>query len=260
MSEYTVAVIPAHDEAEAIGDVVRRAVQHVDRVIVVDDGSSDATADIAEGEGATVLRLVPNRGKGGALVAGLDAARDAGATRVVTLDADGEHDPDEIPKLLAALDEADVALGWRRVYRSGARRALNGLALFWFRVLDPSIRDTICGFRAFRTEALAKVHNDAGGFAYEHEVILKAVAAGLRLRSVEIATVPNAMSHVTPREVLRANNHFDRWVLRELGSLPLPLWRKGLLAVGCGAGLALGAPAQWVIERSAGPAGGARRG
>lgn len=247
-----VAVIPAHDEAGTIEDVVRRATPHVDLVLVVDDGSSDDTAARAEALGARVLRLRPNRGKGGALVAGLAEATRSGAQRVVTLDADGEHDPDEIPSLLARLDTHDVVLGWREVYRSGARRVLNGIALFWFRVLDPSIRDTICGFRAFRAEALAQVQNDAGGFAYEHEVILRAVAAGLRVTSVPIATVPSQRSHVTPREIVRANNHFDRWVLRELGRLPIPLWRKGILAIGCLLGLALGVPAQrWLDRRAA---------
>lgn len=246
-----VAVIPAHDEESTVEDVVRRAARHVDLVLVVDDGSSDRTHDRAETAGAQVLRLSPNRGKGGALVAGLKAAQALGASRVVTLDADGEHDPDEIPRLLAALDEHDVVLGWREVYRSGARRLLNGLALFWFRVLDPSIRDTICGFRAFRAEALAHVQNDAGGFAYEHEVILRAVLAGLRMTSVPITTVPSNRSHVTPREIVRANNHFDRWVLRELAKIPIPLWRKGALALGCAAGLLVGAPTQWLLDRRA---------
>lgn len=248
-----VAVIPAHDEEATVEDVVRRALTHVDAVLVVDDGSSDATAERAERAGARVLRLSPNRGKGGALVAGLQAAQALGASRVVTLDADGEHDPDEIPRLLAALETHDVVLGWREVYRSGARRFLNGLALFWFRVLDPSIRDTICGFRAFRADALGPVQNDAGGFAYEHEVILRAVAAGLRVTSVPITTVPSSRSHVTPREIVRANNHFDRWVLRELGALPIPLWRKGALAFGCAAGLLVGAPTQWLLDRGAAP-------
>jgi glycosyltransferase involved in cell wall biosynthesis len=247
VSVVSVAVIPAHDESEHVEDVVRRAARHVDRVIVVDDGSRDDTGARAAAGGATVLRLDPNRGKGAALVHGLEAALALGAARVITLDADGEHDPDEIPAFLAALDHHDVALGARTVYRSGARRALNALALFWFRVLDPSIRDTICGFRGFRAEALGAVHNSAGGFVYEHEVILRAVAAGLRLTSVPITTTPSETSHVTPREMVRANNHFDRWVLRELGALPLPAWRKSLLAVGCAAGLAVGLPTAWAL-------------
>jgi glycosyltransferase involved in cell wall biosynthesis len=244
----SVAVIPAHNETAHVEDVVRRAAKYVDAVVVVDDGSRDDTGERAQRGGATVLRLDPNRGKGAALVHGLEAAVAMGAERVITLDADGEHDPDEIPAFLAALERCDVALGCRTVYRSGARRALNALALFWFRVLDPSIKDTICGFRGFRASALAAVHNTSGGFVYEHEVILRAVAAGLRLASVPITTTPSTTSHVTAREMIRANNHFDRWVLRELPSLPVAAWRKPILAAGCVAGLAVGAPAAWAMD------------
>jgi len=242
-----VAVIPAHDEAAHVADVVARALPHVDQVLVIDDGSRDDTGALAQRAGATVLRLEPNRGKGAALAYGCDRARALGAREIVTLDADGEHFPEEIPSLLAALAGADVALGHRAVYRSGARRAANALALFWFRLLDPAVLDTICGFRAFRADALAAVQNDSGGFVYEHEVILRAVAAGLRIASVPVSTTPSTTSHVTAREMLRANNHFDRRVLSLLGSLPLPLWRRALLGLGCAAGLAVGAPAAWAL-------------
>ncbi|MFI5301278.1 MAG: glycosyltransferase family 2 protein [Polyangiales bacterium] len=243
----TIAVIPAHDEEETISAVVSRAGTYVDRVLVIDDGSHDKTAELARQAGAEVLSLNPNRGKGGALRAGLDRAVELGAEVVVTLDADGEHEPDELPAFLKAIENADVVLGAREVYRSGARRALNGLALFWFQLLDPSIRDTICGYRAFRTAVLPKLATNAGGFAYEQEVILLAVQAGLRLATVDIKTVPRQRSHVTGREVLKANNHFDRWVLGHLGSLRLNVWRKALLATGCAVGLAMGAPAEWAM-------------
>jgi hypothetical protein len=78
-------------------------------------------------------------------------------------------------------------------------------------------------------------------------VILRAVAAGLRIASVPVSTTPSTTSHVTAREMLRANNHFDRRVLSLLGSLPLPLWRRALLGLGCAAGLAVGAPAAWAL-------------
>ena len=245
----TVAVIPAHDEEDAVGSVVERARRHVDLVLIIDDGSHDRTAERARAAGAEVISLNPNRGKGGALRVGLAAAVERGAEVVVTLDADGEHNPDELTLLLAATADADVVLGARKVYRSGMRRALNALALFWFQVLDPSIRDTICGYRAFRVAALPKLATEAGGFAYEQEVILLAVAAGLRLKTVDIVTVPRAGSHVKGSDVLRANNHFDRWVLAHLGSLRLGVWRKALLAAGCVAGLLLGAPAEWALDR-----------
>jgi glycosyltransferase involved in cell wall biosynthesis len=243
-----VAVIPAHDEESSIASVVEGARRYVDRVVVVDDGSGDRTAAVARAAGAEVVSLSPNRGKGGALRAGLERARDLGAEVVVTLDADGEHDPHELPKFLAAVARADVVLGARRVYRSGTRWALNVLALFWFRVLDANIRDTICGYRAFRAPVLPSLLAKAGGFGYEQEVILLAVAAGLRIATVDITTAPRAQSHVTPWEIVRANNHFDRWVLAHLGSLKLSLWRKALLATGCLAGLFLASPAEWLLR------------
>jgi glycosyltransferase involved in cell wall biosynthesis len=232
-------VIPARDEAATVGDIVRRARRHSDLVIVIDDGSADATAAVAEASGACVLLLSPNRGKGRALAAGLAAARARGATVLVTLDADGEHEPEEIPKLVARLRDADVALGCRDAYRSVVRRGLNAVALFWFRLLDPSIRDTICGFRAFRADVAPVLESDAGGFVYEHDVLLRAIAGRLRLVSVPITTRPRTRTHVSARDTWRAAAHFGGWVLPRLGDLPIPGWRKALLALGCGVAVAL---------------------
>jgi glycosyltransferase involved in cell wall biosynthesis len=244
----TVAVIPAHNEEATVADVVARTRRQVDHVIVVDDGSRDATAERAHVAGGELLRLTPNRGKGAALRAGLVRALALGAERVITLDADGEHEPEEIPHFLAALDSADVVLGTRQLYRSGMRRVLNGVARFWFQLLAPQIEDADCGFRGFRAAALPKLESKAGGFSYEHEVILLAVAAGLRLANVQVSTNPRAFSNVTSVDVVRSNNHFDRWVLSNLQELPLARWRKGLLAVGCVTGLALGVPTEWVLR------------
>lgn len=241
------AVIPAHDEGKTIAKVVLSACRFVDRVLVVDDGSHDDTAARAQAAGAQVLSLRTNRGKGGALRAGLDAAVALGAELIVTLDADGEHDPEEIPKFLAMLENADVVLGARNVFRSKARGVLNWTALFWFRLLDPAICDTICGFRGFRAATLPQLQSDAAGFAYEHEVILAAIRAGLRLETVAVSTTPRQGSHVTILEMVRANNHFDRWILRHLGSLRVSAWRKLLLGAGCSAGLVLGTPVEWLI-------------
>ncbi len=246
-----VAVVPAHNESATVAEVVRAAARHLDAVLVIDDGSTDDTARVATDAGAAVHSLSPNRGKGGALLYGLDKACESGARVIVTLDADGEHDPDDIPALVSALADADIALGYREVYRSRARRLLNGLSLFWFRLLDPAIRDTICGFRAFRADVLPDLQNDAGGFAYEHEAVLRAVLHGRKITAVKVWTSPAQTSHVTPAEIVRVNNHFDRWVLRHLTALPIPLWRRALLAVGCVAGLAFGVPTEALLRRRA---------
>jgi glycosyltransferase involved in cell wall biosynthesis len=236
----TVAVIPAHNEESTVGSVVERALRHVDKVIVIDDGSTDATAGRATQAGAEVVSLRPNFGKGVALRAGLHRATELGADVIVTLDADGEHDPDEIPLLTQAIARADVVLGARRAYRSDVRRVLNDVALFWFRLIDPDIRDTICGFRAFRSSALPVLTSDAAGFAYEHDVILRAIVAGLVMETVDITTVPRAASHVTLREILRVNNRFTGWVLQHQGELRIPAPRKALLLAGCAGGFVMG--------------------
>lgn len=244
-----IAVIPAHNESTTIVDVVARTVKVVDRVLVIDDGSQDGTGELARKAGAQVHRQEPNRGKGEALRHGLELALEQGGTQIVTLDADGEHLPEDVPGLLMALAEVDVALGARRVYRSGARKAVNRLALFWFQLLDPNLEDTICGLRAFRAEAVPVVQNTAGGFAYEHEALLRAVRGKLRIASIPVQTNSRQGSQVTWDEILRANNHFDCWVLEHMPELPLALWRKVLLYLGCLLGLLVGVPAREVTSR-----------
>ena len=95
------ALIPGYEEGPRIGGVVKAALRHLP-VLVVDDGSTDDTAAVAEAAGARVLRQVPNAGKGAALRAGFRLALDEGYDAVVTLDADGQHDPDEIPRFVSA--------------------------------------------------------------------------------------------------------------------------------------------------------------
>ena len=108
------AVIPAYNEATRIGDVVREAQAYVDDIIVVDDGSDDGTGDVAAKAGARVVRHVQNCGPGAATMTGIEAARALHASIVVTLDADGQHDPKEIPLLLEpAKGGADIVFANR---------------------------------------------------------------------------------------------------------------------------------------------------
>src|SRR5262245_26282139 len=104
------ALIPAYQAAATVGDVVRGVLGLVPQVLVVDDGSTDATAEAARAAGAEVVRHAANRGKGAALVTGLAHLAGAGATHALTLDADGQHLPGEIPKLLAASARQPQAL------------------------------------------------------------------------------------------------------------------------------------------------------
>ncbi len=124
-SPALLALIPAHDEAARIAPVVTRASAHLP-VLVVDDGSADDTAGVARAAGAEVLVQRPNRGKGAALRAGFRAAIERGAEAVVTLDGDGQHDPDEIVRFLDAwaAHPVDLVVGRRDFRRMPASRRL----------------------------------------------------------------------------------------------------------------------------------------
>lgn len=114
-----IAIIPAYNEERFIGSVVLKAKKFVDTVMVVDDGSSDLTAEIAQTAGAVVVPMGHNRGKGAALNFGFQKARELGAHAVVILDADGQHRPEEIPTVLAPIQEerADIVVGSRYLER-----------------------------------------------------------------------------------------------------------------------------------------------
>ena len=197
------ALIPAYEEGPRIGAVVEAARRHLP-VVVVDDGSTDDTADRAEAAGAMVLRQVPNAGKGAALRAGFRHALDAGAPAVVTLDADGQHDPAEIPAFLQRFGErrAELIIGQRDLRSMPPVRRLSntvgGLALAV--ALGRSVPDNQSGYRLIgRTLMRALLDSDESGFEFEVEMIARCLALGLPLDSVPIRTIyAGEPSHIRP--------------------------------------------------------------
>jgi glycosyltransferase involved in cell wall biosynthesis len=198
-----VAVIPAYEEAPRVGAVVTGAKAHIP-VIVVDDGSTDDTAFIAEAAGATVLRQRPNQGKGAALRAGFRWAIDQGFGAVLTLDADGQHDPAEIPALLAARTQtgADLVIGRRDFSRMPPIRQianrLGGLALS--RAVGQSIPDNQSGYRLVSRRLMeAMLASGESGFEFEVEMIATAIRAGWAIEWVPIRTIyAGEPSHIDP--------------------------------------------------------------
>lgn len=191
----TAALIPAFNEARTIAGVVtglRGAVQHV---LVVDDGSSDGTEGIAAQAGAEVLAHPGNQGKGQAIRTGLAALAGRDFTHVLLLDGDMQHLPSEAPLLIdaAARTGADVVLGERRFDRAGMPASryhanrLGSRALSWF--VGVPLRDTQCGFRVFRLEALRGLPLRARGYDIETEMLVKLWRRGAALASVPISAV-----------------------------------------------------------------------
>jgi hypothetical protein len=188
--------IPAFDEARTIADIVRRAGAH-GPVLVVDDGSTDGTGDAARAAGACLITHARRKGKGAALATAFAEARARAATRVLTLDGDGQHDPDDIPALLAASQEAPRALivGSRRDHEAliEHRALAMGLASYWMNwVSGVAISDTQSGFRVYPLALLADVPCRGGRFVFETEVLVEAIRRGWPVREVAVRTVPCA--------------------------------------------------------------------
>ncbi len=190
------AVIPAYNEGLVIGSVVLQAKQHVDRVIVVDDGSTDRTAEIARLAGAEVIRMPENGGKASALMAGFSRARALGYAAVVTLDGDGQHDPAEIPVVAAPVlaGEADLVIGSRFLdikadipkYRVAGQKVLNG-----FTNLSTdggfSTTDSQSSFRALSRRALENLTFSSDGYTIESDMIAHFAPLGLAMTEVPIS-------------------------------------------------------------------------
>ena len=186
------ALLPAYNEEISIGSVVLRTKQYADRVIVIDDGSSDRTAEVAALAGAQVLRHPENRGKGAALKTGFASLNGDGV--IVTIDTDGQHDPADIPHLVAPIlaGQADMVNGSR--YLNGNKkdtplyRRLGQKVLDIFSNMDSglSVTDSQSGFRAFSGAAKGIFRFRQNGLAIESEMLADAAAAGLRVQEVEI--------------------------------------------------------------------------
>lgn len=202
-------VVPAYDNARTLEAVVRGAREHGVRVIVVDDGSRDATPEIlARVEGVEVVRHERNRGKGAALRSGFARALAAGCSHAVTVDADGQHPPEEIARFVAAARAEPTALilGDRDLAAAGAglgsrlgRRNSN----FWTWV-ETGLRlpDTQSGYRCYPLAAVDRLRLRTRGYDFEIEVLVKAAWTGVPIRSIACRVVylppGQRVSHMRP--------------------------------------------------------------
>ncbi len=185
-------VLPAYNEEVSIGSIVLLTRFYADNVIVVDDGSSDRTAEVARKAGAEVIVHEANTGKGGALKTGFTAAE--GADIIVTMDSDGQHNPADIPKLVAPIlkGEADMVNGSRYLNGLGRNtpfyRRIGQTILDRFTIINSGLKvtDSQSGFRAFAASTKDLFRFNAQGMAIESEMLTDAGKSGLRITEVEI--------------------------------------------------------------------------
>ncbi len=200
---HILALIPAYNEAARIRAVVEKACRFLP-VLVVDDGSRDDTAAIAAAAGAAVLAQRPNQGKGAALRAGFRRALDEGREAVITLDADGQHDPEEIPAFLSAYSAGHPGLiiGARDFSRMPpVRRLANTLGTWLFSwAMRQQIRDNQSGYRLISRQLMeAMLASGESGFEFEVEMIVTAARLGLPIGWVPIRTIyAGETSHIRP--------------------------------------------------------------
>ena len=198
-------VVPAYDEASTIDGVVRRARLHAP-VVVVDDGSTDGTAEAATRAGAEVHRHPRRLGKAQALRTGVVIARAHGATHVVTLDADGQHDPDDIPALLAMAAPRTLVIGTRSrgdaALPAGRTEAVLVAGFFVNWASGLRLADTQSGFRVYPTEIFDEIPTRRGGFVFETEVLLAAAVRGWTVREVGVRALPRVAARSRFRPVV----------------------------------------------------------
>ena len=186
-------VIPAYNEAGSIAGLAARALQQAPLVIVVDDASQDGTAALLAGLPITLLHHDENRGKGAALATGFAAALARGAGRVVTLDGDGQHRPEDIPRLLARARQLPgaIVIGSRAADRAAfpkSRYIANRVADFWISwAAGHNIDDSQSGFRLYPRAVLEAVRADPRKrFVFESELLIDAVRCGVRTEALPI--------------------------------------------------------------------------
>ena len=200
---HIVAGMPMYNEEETIGSVVTRALRYVDEVICIDDGSSDASARIAEACGATVIRHRVNRGYGGALKTLFLRASELEVDALVLLDSDGQHETSDIPKLLKPIldGEADFAIGSRFVDGGGGtdmpayrRLGIKVITAASNLSSDLGIKDTQSGFRAFSRTALDRLRFDSEGMELSLEMLEDA-----HEKQLKVLEVPTVIRYDVPK-------------------------------------------------------------
>ena len=189
-----VAAIPCLNTERFIAYMVSRARKHVDQVIAIDDGSRDGTAEAARAAGALVISHGQNRGYGEAIKSCFKAARENAADVLVILDGDGQHNPDEIPRLLAPIvqEEADLIIGSRFLsdavnmprYRRFGIKVITFLLNLGSRT---KVSDAQSGFRAYSKRAINTISTTEAGMSISMEILIRARAAGLRIREAAIS-------------------------------------------------------------------------
>ncbi|MDR2695349.1 MAG: DUF2062 domain-containing protein [Deltaproteobacteria bacterium] len=237
MQAIIAIVIPVYNHSGTLRAVVERALRLHSSVIVVDDGSTDGSADTLKNLPVRLVRLARNSGKGAALLAGAEAAVGEGATHIVTLDADGQHYPEDIPLFLEAIAASPhaVIVGCRDFsvpHVPASSRFGRAFSAFWMRVqTGVKVRDMQSGFRAYPLHVLRCLKLTEPGYAFEIEVLVRAAWAGFQVREFAVRVCyPPAAERISHFRIFKDNARISllntRLTIRAL--LPVPFRQHAL--------------------------------
>lgn len=209
--QKTLIIIPVYNSAKYLPELITRLEKVVakDQLLFINDGSTDQSLEIIKSSNLNHISFDQNRGKGAALQAGFKYAIDNEYDSVLTLDSDLQHRPEEIPNFLAADDGQSIIVGARPITRSDMpihRRLSNSLTSLIVSIfMRQTVKDSQSGFRLIPTDCLRQIELAADGFDLESELLLRAGAAGLKVKNLPITTIyhssPSSIRHV--RDTLR---------------------------------------------------------
>lgn len=216
----TCVVIPTYNESKTIGDIIKRILAQNLEVVVIDDGSKDHTAKIAQEKGAAVIRNLRNEGKGASLIKGFDYALKENFDAVITMDGDGQHLPEYASSFIeeAKRCPGTLLIGNRMLNPQGMPfiRRLTNSFMSWFLslIIGQKIADTQCGFRLIKKEILSKLQLKASRYEIETEILIRSSRLGYRIKSIPIDTIYQGQkSEINP---LTDTLRFIGFVIREL--------------------------------------------
>ena len=191
----TCIIIPTYNESVTIGNIIQQIHQQGMQVVVIDDGSTDATAGISQDYGAIVLRNSKNQGKGFSLIRGLRYALVNNFDAVITMDGDGQHSPEDISGFIrkAESSHAGIIIGNRmhNPRKMPIMRILTNKFMSWFisKLINQNVPDTQCGFRLIKRELLEKIKFTTQRFETESEILFQASRLGYKIESMLIKTI-----------------------------------------------------------------------
>ena len=204
-------VIPAYNEADNIANLLKQLKKNIEHILVVDDGSADNTYEIVKDCGVHCIRHEQNKGKGVSLEDGYKYVCEKGFSYVITMDGDGQHSPEDIPKFLEVLQQtgADIIVGNRMQDTASMpwERYLTNKLTSWVisKMAGQKIYDTQCGFRLLATKIIDKITLTTQNYDSESEVLIKAGRSGYKIESVPVLTIyGNRKSNIRPiRDTIR---------------------------------------------------------